>query len=342
VKTCSIYLLLIAVCIALMSGAAAHRWLAGQFALAGVITLVVAILRDTARPRRTGRTSAVTNRVIRRKAAPTVQARVAAPARPPRPVAPPATATWPTAHASGDLLANRYCIVAKIAERRGYVVYRGIDLVCDIQVALKQVRPTPDAAQFTRFLQHEAGVLAELVPGVAPQYHTEFYDGAAYTLVSDWLDASTLAERIARADYEIEEAFDIAIALCRVVELLHGGTPGRVHGDLAPSNIIVCDPRRVKLIDFGLSTPIGSLPAHAERAGTPPYTAPEQWAHQVLDERADVFALGIVIQEIFAVCGTPIGVEEAVDRATAIGPHDRTRTVRALRAELHAARLNWR
>ena len=78
--------------------------------------------------------------------------------------------------------------------------------------------------------------------------------------------------------------------------LAHAHSRGVLHRDLKPANVFVCEDGRVKLLDFGLAHLLGT--EGSSGAGTPAYMAPEQAAGAVVDERADVWAAGMVLGEM--------------------------------------------
>jgi len=119
------------------------------------------------------------------------------------------------------------------------------------------------------------------------------------TLVMELVPGVSLASRVAERDgLPPAETADILFQTCLALSYLH--ERGMLHLDLKPGNIMIAPKGKVKLIDFSLARPYGSLqrlmPSWLRRTipGTPAYMAPEQIRGEQLDPRADLYALGIV------------------------------------------------
>ena len=120
-------------------------------------------------------------------------------------------------------------------------------------------------------------------------------------LSMEYVDGETLAsvrQRIGRLP--AEKALDVARQLCAGLDAAHAH--GVLHRDLKPSNIMLDGRGRVRIMDFGVATRVGE---HVDEiAGTPAYMAPEQLTGAAAAERSDIFALGLVLYEIFT--GSPV------------------------------------
>ena len=108
------------------------------------------------------------------------------------------------------------------------------------------------------------------------------------------LRGETLAKRIEKGPLSVDEALRVAEQMAE--GLAHAHSRGVLHRDLKPANVFVCDDGRVKLLDFGLAHLLGT--EGSSGAGTPAYMAPEQAAGAAVDERADVWAAGMVLGEM--------------------------------------------
>ncbi|HTP27678.1 MAG TPA: serine/threonine-protein kinase [Anaeromyxobacteraceae bacterium] len=112
-----------------------------------------------------------------------------------------------------------------------------------------------------------------------------------------------LAERLNRP-CRLLRLKDALLQVCEGLAYVHDR--GLVHRDLKPSNIMVDDRRRVKIMDFGLvkiAADAVHLTQHGKVVGTYRYMAPEQARGEVVDERADLYSLGVILFELL--CGTP-------------------------------------
>ena len=94
-----------------------------------------------------------------------------------------------------------------------------------------------------------------------------------------------------------EKALDIARQLCAGLAAAHDR--GVLHRDLKPSNIMVDGRGRIRIMDFGLALRSGEWTI-GEIAGTPAYMAPEQMDGERVTEQTDVYALGLVLYELYA------------------------------------------
>src|SRR5205814_1460618 len=85
--------------------------------------------------------------------------------------------------------------------------------------------------------------------------------------------------------------------LCQALAAVHD--QGLLHRDLKPANVMLDGRGRVRLTDFGLAAAAEDLSATEVRSGTPQYMAPEQIAGREVSARSDLFALGLVLYELF-------------------------------------------
>ncbi len=209
-------------------------------------------------------------------------------------------------------------IAAYTVERRLGVggmgeVWRAHDDRLGRDVAIKLLLPHPsNADERVRAFQREAraaGTLNHI--NVLTVYDVGDYGGAPY-LVTECLEGESLRARLGAGAPSMDEALDIAAQVARGLGAAHAR--GIVHRDLKPENIFLLLDGRVKILDFGLATlhdsspPVSTsreLPAGTTRslvAGTAGYMAPEQVRREVVDGRADIFALGVVLHEMLAGC----------------------------------------
>lgn len=202
-------------------------------------------------------------------------------------------------------------------------VYRARDSKLCRFVAIK-VLPSDVAKDHERLdrFQREAKVLASLNhPNIASIYG--FEDSDKPGLVMELVEGPTLASRIAAGRLPIEEALNIAKAICEALEYAH--ERGIVHRDVKPANIKVSDDGTVKLLDFGLAkalentgmgTDISTSPtfSHVTQAGiilgTAAYMSPEQAKGRQIDRRSDIWAFGCVLFEMLT--GTKVFGGESV------------------------------
>jgi serine/threonine protein kinase len=196
-------------------------------------------------------------------------------------------------------------------------VYKARDTRLDRTVAIKVLPETlaADSDRIARF-EREAKTLAALnQPHIAQIYGLEESNGVR-ALVMELVDGPTLADRIAQGPIPLDEALPIAKQIAEALEAAH--EQGIIHRDLKPANIAFTSSGQVKVLDFGLAKAldpvVGSdlsdsptLTLAATQAGvvlgTAAYMAPEQARGKSVDKRADIWAFGCVLYEMFV--GTP-------------------------------------
>lgn len=126
-------------------------------------------------------------------------------------------------------------------------------------------------------------------------------DGRPF-LILELVEGETLADRIKRGPLSVDDAVDLALQILQ--GLAHAHEHGIVHRDLKPPNIML-EQGRAKILDFGLAQVAAyGTEDDAQIIGTPSYMAPEQATGESVDGRADLYALGLVLQEMLV--GRPV------------------------------------
>jgi serine/threonine-protein kinase len=234
---------------------------------------------------------------------------------------PPASVHTPTSDsfdhgrfAPGTLIGERYRIVARLGVGGMGEVYRADDLTLGQAVALKFLPEAVerDAGRLDKFTAevrtarqiahpnvcrvYDVGEVPSTGSGQAARFLTmEYVDGE---------DLQSLLRRIGR--FQEDKGLEIARQICAGLAAMHDR--GVLHRDLKPANIMIDGRGRVRLTDFGLATAVAgapsagsgqAAPAEVEIAGTPAYMAPEQFAGQPLTPATDLYALGLVLYELF-------------------------------------------
>ena len=208
---------------------------------------------------------------------------------------------------------SHYKIIEKIGQGGMGEVYRATDTKLNRDVALKILPQqfASDSQRMGRF-QREAEVLASLDhPNIGQIYGIE-NAGQTKALVLQLFEGPTLADRIAQGPIPVEEALKIALQMAEGLEAAH--EKGVIHRDLKPANIKITPEGQVKILDFGLAkameaeTPDSSLsqsPTLTQAAtqqgvilGTAAYMSTEQARGENTDQRADVWAFGVVLFEM--------------------------------------------
>jgi serine/threonine-protein kinase len=201
--------------------------------------------------------------------------------------------------ALGERIAGRYRIVARLGKGGMGEVYRADDLTLGQAVSLKflpkGVASDPD--RLARFRQEVAAARRVSHPNVCRVYDIADREGEPFLAMEfiDGEDLSSLLRRLGRLPEE--KGLQIARELCSALAAVHA--EGLLHRDLKPANVMLDARGRVRLTDFGLAVAADGMSGDESRAGTPLYMAPEQLAGHGASERSDLFALGLVLYELF-------------------------------------------
>jgi predicted Ser/Thr protein kinase len=199
----------------------------------------------------------------------------------------------------GALLANRYRIVSLLGKGGMGEVYRADDLSVGQQVALKLLPASlaRDPEALHRF-RNEVRVARQVShPNVCRVYDLGESDGG-YFLSMEYVDGEDLASLLRRIGrLPVDKALEIARKLCAGLAAAH--EKGVLHRDLKPANIMLDGRGQVLLTDFGLAGLATEITGADVRSGTPAYMAPEQLAGKEVSVRSDIYALGLVLYEIW-------------------------------------------
>ena len=201
----------------------------------------------------------------------------------------------------GTVLAARYRVVGLLGRGGMGEVYRADDLTLGQPVALKFLPAdlARDRKRLDRFRAEVSISRRVSHPNVCRVYDIGEADGYVFLSMEyiDGEDLGTLLRRIGRLpqDKGIEIARQISAGLAAAHDR------GVVHGDLKPANVMVDGQGQARIADFGLasSTLAAADGAAHEVAGTPGYMAPEQFEGKAASVASDVYALGLVLYEIF-------------------------------------------
>jgi hypothetical protein len=199
----------------------------------------------------------------------------------------------------GTMLAGRYRIVGLLGRGGMGEVYRAEDLKLGQAVALKFLpqEVMHRADRLARF--HQEVRLARQVshPNVC-RVHDIGEAGGQHFLSMEYIDGEDLASLLRRIGrLPSDKALELARQLCAGLAAAHDGKV--LHRDLKPANVLIDGRGRAHLADFGLADLSDKRRDAPEIAGTPGYMAPEQLAGREVTTRTDVYALGLVLYEMF-------------------------------------------
>ncbi|HET6776245.1 MAG TPA: Stk1 family PASTA domain-containing Ser/Thr kinase [Actinomycetota bacterium] len=204
------------------------------------------------------------------------------------------------------LLGGRYLVESELGRGGMATVFKGTDTVLGRPVAVKVLSPqySGDANFVTRF-RREAQAAARLNhPNLVSVYDTGTDDGIHF-IVMEYVEAKTLADYLAGGGRIMpERSIEIAEAVCVALSVAHAH--GIIHRDIKPANIMITSKGDVKVTDFGIARVISGADTLAQTAavlGTASYLSPEQAQSQPVDERSDIYSLGVALYEM--VTGRP-------------------------------------
>src|SRR5919109_1868174 len=200
----------------------------------------------------------------------------------------------------GTLIGHRFRLEERIGSGGMSSVYRALDETLQRQVAIKLMNReiATDSDQLERF-RREARAVAQLNhPHVVTVIDAGEDEGAPY-IVFEYVEGETLKDRIRRnGRLPVAEAVAYAIEIARALECAHSHR--LVHRDVKPQNVLIDPDGRAKVTDFGIARSLEAqgLTDTGRVLGTTDYVSPEQAMGEDVDERSDVYSLGVVLYEM--------------------------------------------
>jgi hypothetical protein len=199
----------------------------------------------------------------------------------------------------GTKLLGRFRVISALGSGGMGEVYLADDLHLHQPVALKFLARDllRDPARLAR-LHQEVRIARQVShPLVCRVHDIAEVDGETFLTMEfiDGEDLGSLLKRIGRLSED--KGIEIARQLCDGLAAVH--EKGIVHRDLKPGNIMIDGRGQARLTDFGLAVSAHAIPAIESRSGTPAYMAPEQLAGETPTVQSDLFALGLVLYEVF-------------------------------------------
>jgi serine/threonine-protein kinase len=220
----------------------------------------------------------------------------------------------PTVHTlpGEPVLEGKYHIERRLGQGGMGVVYKARHAYLKTQLAIKVILPDlvgNDPQLVTRFRQEALAAAAIRHQNVVNVTDYGVVDGTMPFLVMEYVEGESLHDLLAReGKLPPERALELMTAVCAGVGAAHH--QGIVHRDLKPLNIMICSDKpnlsqAVKILDFGLAKiKSGELLGSFIQAqttglmGSPYYMAPEQWADEEPDQRADIYSLGVMFYQM--------------------------------------------
>jgi serine/threonine protein kinase len=199
-------------------------------------------------------------------------------------------------------LIKGYRFIKKLGTSSHSSVYLAEREATGVKMVLKVLRQIPDVndesiAAFDRFLQEYEMIAGIDHPNIVKIYDLGVADDHAH-IAMEYIDAGDLRQRISEriiAAAAVKYLREIASALARIHEV------GILHRDLKPGNIMLRRDNSIALIDFGLAKRLRlqmEITGSGEIFGTPYYMSPEQGHGNPVDERSDIYSLGVIFYEM--------------------------------------------
>src|SRR3990170_3373464 len=195
---------------------------------------------------------------------------------------------------------SHYRILEKQGEGGMGVVYKAEDTRLKRTVALKFLPPdlTRDTEAKERFIREAQTASALEHSNICTIYEiNETEDGQLFICMA-YCDGEELKKKIERGPLKIDETIDIAIQVTEGLREAHD--KGIIHRDIKSGNIMVTTKGQAKIMDFGLAKLAGrtTLTKTGSTMGTIAYMSPEQARGEKLDQRTDIWSLGVVLYEM--------------------------------------------
>jgi serine/threonine-protein kinase len=200
----------------------------------------------------------------------------------------------------GKVLGDRYEIIEKIGGGGMALVYKAKCRLLNRFVAIKVLRPEfIEDEDFVKKFRREAQSAASLShPNIVGIYDVGT-EGNSYYIVMEYVKGQTLKELIkSKGTLGIEYATNIAIQICYALD--HAHKNNIVHRDIKSHNILIKEDNSVKVTDFGIARAVSSstITNTGNVIGSVHYFSPEQARGGYIDEKSDIYSLGVVMYEM--------------------------------------------
>lgn len=177
-------------------------------------------------------------------------------------------------------------------------VYRATDTTLERSVALKFLRPVADSGMRKRFMKEAQTASLLDHPNVCTVFEVEEIGGGDLFIVMPFYEGETLDRILAKGPVDAKRALELAGQIGRGLSAAHGDLI--IHRDIKPANLMLTAGGTIKILDFGIAKLLGT-----EREldpgsvlGTPRYMSPEQLRGKTVDQRTDIWSLGVVLYEM--------------------------------------------
>jgi serine/threonine-protein kinase len=201
----------------------------------------------------------------------------------------------------GKFFKNRYKIIEKIGQGGMACVYKAEDELLNRFVAIKVLKPDLNNNEdFIEKFNKEAKAAAKLShPNIVNVYDVGEEDGIKY-IVMELIQGKNLKELIQSTEGFLDEKLVIKIAKQIASALAEAHSNNIIHRDIKPENIIIDKFNNIKVADFGIARAVttSTLVNTKQMLGSVHYCSPEQSRGSLVDNRSDIYSLGILIYEL--------------------------------------------
>jgi serine/threonine protein kinase len=205
---------------------------------------------------------------------------------------------------NGDIIDGRYQFIEKIGKGAFGTVVLVEDTVVEERLILKFLNPNvaSDEEMMKRFV-HELRYSRRITHKNVIRIYDFLAIGGGYAISMEYFPSHTLGTEIARENpMDRKKALSYALDICVGMQNAH--QQGIIHRDLKPANILINDEGLLKIVDFGVAAAAKSGDTQLTKTGyvigSPKYMAPEQILGKKVDERADVYSLGVILYEMMS------------------------------------------
>jgi len=207
----------------------------------------------------------------------------------------------------GDILEGRYKYIDRIGRGAFGTVLLMEDTVVDERLILKFLNPnvSGDEEVMKRFV-HELRYSRKITHKNVIRIYDFLYIQGNYAISMEYFPSHTLGSEVVNdKPVELKRAMGFGIDICTGMAVAH--QQGIVHRDLKPANVLINQEGLLKIVDFGVAAAQREGDTQLTKTGyvigSPKYMAPEQILGKKVDERADIYALGVMLYEM--VTGVP-------------------------------------
>ena len=198
----------------------------------------------------------------------------------------------------GFFINNRYEILSRVGAGGMSDVYKAKDHKLNRNVAIKVLKNEfSKDKNFVSKFRVEAQSAASLIhPNIVNVYDVG-EDAGLYYIVMELIEGITLKSYIdKKGKLSVKETISIAIQIANGIECAHNNQI--VHRDIKPQNIMISREGKVKVTDFGIARAASANTINGSAMGSVHYISPEQAGGQYVDEKSDIYSLGITMFEM--------------------------------------------